>query len=318
MAQRRLTPAAYRRITVVALAMLAIIVVTGALVRLTGSGLGCVDWPACNQDRFIDVSSTHGAIEQVNRLFTGIVALSVIVAVLGSLVRAPRRRDLTWLSLGLVAGVLAQVVIGGIVVLTGLHPLWNMAHFLVSMVLVSMAALLVRRAGEPDGGPRRRAVDQVTHRMTWGVAVLGTAAIVTGTVVTATGPHAGDENASRLGFELASVARVHGITVIATLSVAALLALRLWRADGGARTALRTPLETVIALGAIQGTVGYVQWFAGVPVGLVAIHIALATAIMVALVSLVASLSPVVVDHVAGDSRDASEAITDRASTTVR
>jgi len=318
MAQRRLTPAAYRRITVVALAMLAIIVVTGALVRLTGSGLGCVDWPACNQDRFIDVSSTHGAIEQVNRLFTGIVALSVIVAVLGSLVRAPRRRDLTWLSVGLVVGVLAQVVIGGIVVLTGLHPLWNMAHFLVSMVLVSMAALLVRRAGEPDGVPRQRALDQVTYRLTWGVAVLGTAAIVTGTVVTATGPHAGDENASRLGFELASVARVHGITVIATLSVAALLALRLWRADGGARTALRTPLETVIALGAIQGTVGYVQWFAGVPVGLVAIHIALATAIMVALVSLVASLSPVVVDHVAGDSRDASDEITDRASETVR
>ena len=73
--------------------MLAVIVVTGALVRLTGSGLGCVDWPSCNEERFIDVSSTHGAIEQVNRLFTGVVAVSVIVAVLGSLVRAPRRRE---------------------------------------------------------------------------------------------------------------------------------------------------------------------------------------------------------------------------------
>lgn len=318
MAIRRLTPRAYRRITVVALAMLAVIVVTGALVRLTGSGLGCVDWPACNQDRFIDVSSTHGAIEQVNRLFTGVVAVSVIVAVLGSLVRTQRRRDLTWLSVGLVLGVLAQVVIGGVVVLTGLHPLWNMVHFLVSMVLVSIAGLLVRRSGEPDGVSRRRVVDHVTHRLTWGVAVLGTAAIVTGTIVTATGPHAGDENASRLDVDLGSVARVHGITVIMTLLLAAVLALRLWRGGGPARTALRAPLETVIALGAIQGTVGYVQWFAGVPVGLVAIHIALATAIMVALVNLVASLCPVDAGHMVGDIRADSEATTERASATVR
>lgn len=318
MALLRLTPGVYRRITVVALAMLAIIVVTGALVRLTGSGLGCVDWPSCNEDRFVDVSSTHGAIEQVNRLFTGVVAASVIVAVLGSLVRTRRRRDLTWLSVGLVIGVLAQVVIGGVVVLTGLHPLWNMVHFLVSMVLVSIAGLLVRRSGEPDGVPRRRVVDQLTSRLTWGVAVLGTAAIVTGTIVTATGPHAGDETASRLGFDLGSVARIHGMTVIITMLLAAVLALRLWRGEGPARTALRAPLETVLALGAVQGTVGYVQWFAGVPVGLVAIHIALATAIMVALVNLVAALRPVDADHVVGDIRADSEATTERASATVR
>lgn len=298
--------------------MLAVIVVTGALVRLTGSGLGCVDWPSCNEERFIDVSSTHGAIEQVNRLFTGVVAASVIVAVLGSLLRVPRRRDLTWLSLGLVAGVLAQVVIGGIVVLTGLHPLWNMAHFLVSMVLVSVAALLVRRSGEPDGGGRTRPCDIVTERLTWGTAVLGCAAIVTGTVVTATGPHAGDENAERLGFELGSVARVHGITVVLTLACAALLALRLWRRGSGAWVALRTPLETVIALGAIQGTIGYVQWFAGVPVGLVAVHIALATAIMVSLVSLVAGLRPVVSADQDVATRAASDPMTERASATVR
>ncbi len=298
--------------------MLAIIVFTGALVRLTGSGLGCVDWPACNEERFIDVSSTHGAIEQINRLFTGVVALSVIVAVLGSLWRSPRRRDLTWWSLGLVAGVVAQVIIGGIVVLTGLHPLWNMAHFLVSMVLVSQAAMLVRRSGEPDTGSRRRHVDQTTARLTWAVGVVGTAAIVTGTVVTATGPHAGDENAVRLGFDLGSVARVHGVTVVATLVVACLLALRLWRGGGSRWQTLRTPLETVIALGCIQGTVGYVQWFAGVPVGLVAVHIVLATAIMVALVNLVASLYVVEIDDVATPHLAAMDDMTERASSTVR
>jgi heme a synthase len=316
--RRRLSPPAYRRITVLALAMLAVIVVTGALVRLTGSGLGCVDWPACNQERFIDVSSTHGAIEQINRLFTGVVALSVIVAVLGSLVRSPRRRDLTWLSLGLVAGVLAQVVIGGIVVLTGLHPLWNMAHFLVSMVLVSIAGVLVMRSGEPDETIRRRWIDPSTRRLVWATAALGSMAIVTGTVVTATGPHAGDENAERLAFDLGSVARVHGVTVVCTLAVTALLAVRLWRRGGNEWSALRTPLETVLALGLLQGTVGYVQWFAGVPVGLVAAHIALATAIMVALVALVASVRRAELVQEGDPQWAASDSITDRASLIVR
>ncbi len=318
MARRRLSPRAYRRITVVALAMLAVIVVTGALVRLTGSGLGCVDWPACNEERFIDVSSTHGAIEQVNRLFTGVVALSVIIAVLGSLWRSPRRRDLTWLSLGLVAGVLAQVVIGGIVVLTGLHPLWNMAHFLVSMVLVTMATLLVRRAGEPDIGRRRRVVDTTSERLTWGVVILGSLAIVTGTVVTATGPHAGDENAERLGFYLGTVARVHGVTVVCTLALAAFMGWQLRRRGGASWSVLRGPLETFLALGLVQGTVGYVQWFAGVPVGLVAVHIALATAIMVALVNMAASTRAVGDDQASADSLDAHDMITERASATVR
>ena len=102
------SPRTYRRLTLLAALALAVIIVTGALVRLTGSGLGCPDWPECNESRFVDVSSTHGAIEQLNRLFTGLVAVAVVLAVLGSLVRSPRRRDLTWLSLGLVAGVIGR------------------------------------------------------------------------------------------------------------------------------------------------------------------------------------------------------------------
>lgn len=314
MVRRRLSARAYRRVTVVALAMLGVIVVTGALVRLTGSGLGCVDWPACNQERFIDVSSTHGAIEQINRLFTGIVALSVIFAVLGSLVRVRRRRDLTWLSVGLVLGVLAQVVIGGIVVLSGLHPMWNMAHFLVSMVLVSIGMLLVIRAGQPDDLPRRLVVGPTTRRWCQLVAVTTCIAIVTGTVVTATGPHAGDEEAPRFGFDLSSVARIHGITVVLTLVLTLALILRLRRGPVGEWRALRTPVETFLGLGLLQGTVGYVQYFSGVPVGLVAVHIALATGIMIAVVHLVAATRPAVADQAIEDPNDVRMA---RASATV-
>jgi cytochrome c oxidase assembly protein subunit 15 len=124
-----LQPARYRTITIAALVALCVIVVSGAAVRLTGSGLGCDDWPNCNDTKLVDVSTGHAAVEQVNRLFTGVVAVAVIGAVLGSVVRVPRRRDLTRLSLGLVAGVIAQIVLGGITVLTDLHPVSVMGHF---------------------------------------------------------------------------------------------------------------------------------------------------------------------------------------------
>ena len=104
----KLSPSQYRAVTFGALLAICAIIVTGAAVRLTGSGLGCADWPACSSTRFIDVSSRHAAIEQLNRLFTGLVSVAVIAAALGSLVRVPRRGDLTLLSLGLVAGVLRE------------------------------------------------------------------------------------------------------------------------------------------------------------------------------------------------------------------
>lgn len=289
MSLRHVTPAGYRRTTVVALVMLCVIVVTGALVRLTGSGLGCSDWPACNEERFIDVSTGHGAIEQVNRLFTGVVALSVALAVLGSLWRMPRRRDLTWLSLGLVAGVLGQVVLGGIVVLTDLHPAANQGHFLLSMVLVANALVLVRRAGEPDGAQRRPAVTRTAAQLTWLVAAMTSLSVLTGTVVTGTGPHAGDEEARRFGFDISHVARIHGITVIATVLVAIALSTWLTRRSPADWRVLGRPLETFLVLAVVQGVVGYVQYFSGVPAGLVAVHILLATLVFLAAVWLVLS-----------------------------
>ena len=267
----------YRRITLAALIALYAIVVTGSLVRLTGSGLGCDDWPRCNEEKFIDVSTGHGAIEQVNRLFTGVVTVSVILAVLGSLRLARRRRILTVLSVGLVVGVLAQVVIGGIVVLTGLNPWANMTHFLVSMVLLSNALVLHRHAGQPDCNPgdRKAGVDPVV--VVAGFA--GVAAIVTGTVVTATGPHAGDEEAVRFGFSIHHVARIHGSAVVLTLAVVAVL---LWRTKGK-DSILEAKVTKLFGLGLLQALVGYVQYLADVPALLVAVHIALAAGIWLAL-----------------------------------
>ena len=277
---RRLSVSSYRRITFGALAALYVIVITGSLVRLTGSGLGCEDWPRCSEERFIDVSTGHGAIEQLNRLFTGVVAASVILAVLGSLKLETKRRELTYLSWGLVIGVLAQVVIGGIVVLTGLNPWANMAHFLVSMVLLANALVLHRWTSAHEG---LQSVSFQAKRLSlpaFFAGVLGCAAIVTGTVVTATGPHAGDEDAVRFGFQIHTVARVHGVTVLITLASIALL---LWRTRGK-DPVLEQKVAVLFGMGLLQGVVGYVQYLADVPAMLVAVHIALAALVWLALV----------------------------------
>jgi cytochrome c oxidase assembly protein subunit 15 len=273
----RLSPERYRSICVLALALLAIIVVSGAGVRLTGSGLGCDDWPNCNNERLIDVSSKHAAIEQVNRLFTGLVAVGVVLAVLGSMVRTPRRRDLTLLSWGLVAGVVGQVVLGGITVLVDLHPAAVQAHFLLSMVLIANAVVLVYRAGLParERSPR---VSLPIRRHVWAVAVASAVVIVLGTVVTGSGPHAGDEKARRFGFDIHDVVQVHSVSVWITVAIVAALMFRL-RNRHRDRDVLDGSVVAWLCLAVLQGGVGYLQYFTDIPAALVALHIALATAL---------------------------------------
>ena len=278
----RVRPERYTQVAAAALALLCIIVLSGSMVRLTGSGLGCDDWPNCNSQKFVDVSSTHAAIEQLNRLFTGLVSLSVVLAVLMAYFRVPRRRDLVLLAWSLVAGVAAQVVIGGIVVLTGLHPLWNMAHFLVSMVLVTCAYLLERSSRLGSVARTWRTVPQGLRRVHATLLCVAAIAITTGTVVTATGPHAGDENAQRLGFELRDVARVHSSSVIICVALLAWLMWRSARTDGRDAASLRQSLGMFAFVAILQGAIGYAQYFTGVPVLLVGLHIAGATAFWLA------------------------------------
>lgn len=273
----------FRTVVGTALGSLSVIIFTGALVRLTGSGLGCADWPRCNATKFVDVSTGHTLIEQANRMFTGVVSFSVIAAVLLAHFRRPPRKDLVVLAWGLVVGVLVQIVIGGVVVLTGLNPYANMAHFLVSLVLVANAFVLFRRSGQEQDSYFRSGPPRLVTAIR---LVVGSSAValVTGTVVTASGPHAGDENAVRLGFALTSIARVHSVSVLVTIALIIFLAFRAKQLQGDASTT--DAIQALLFAAVFQGAIGYAQYFTGVPVALVALHIAGATALWFAVCNL--------------------------------
>ena len=272
-----MTPRTYRRVCLVALWALAAIVVTGAAVRLTGSGLGCSDWPACENDRLVAPMQFHAMVEFVNRLITGIVSVSVIIAVAGSLVRRPRRSDLTRWSLGLVVGVVAQIIIGGVVTLSDLTYSVVAIHFLVSMVLVWAATVLLDRSGRPDDDPRRG------QWPAWAklIVALAVGVLLTGPLVTSAGPHAGDPDVKRLPLDLSWAARIHSAAVWAFVAAIAVTAFRL-RGDNVQRRRVMDVLFASIA----QGAVGYLQYFTGVPPLLVLLHVAGATVVWVMTVRL--------------------------------
>jgi heme a synthase len=284
----RLSPRAYRRITLFAALMLAVIIVTGGAVRLTDSGLGCPDWPNCSPGRIAprEASDANAMIEFLNRTFTGLVSVAVVLAVLGSLLRAPRRRDLVLLSLGLVAGVVAQAVLGGLTVLFHLEPPFVMAHFLLSLVLLTNALVLHRRAGQPDTAPGP-VVPPVVTRLSRVLLTAAAVVVVSGTVVTGAGPHSGggpEDEVERLDLYIPDVARVHGTAVMVFL---ALVLVTLWvvRRER-APVAVQQRVGVLLAVLVAQAAVGYAQYFNDIPALLVGIHIAGATAVWAAVVSL--------------------------------
>ena len=281
----------FLRISRISLVSLYAIIITGSLVRLTGSGLGCADWPQCSRTKFVDVSTGHAAIEQINRLFTGVVSAAVIAAVLGSIFVTPRRKTLIWLSSGLVAGVLAQVGLGAVVVLTGLNPWSNMAHFLVSLALVTTAVFLVEHAGATRvTGDFALSVQTLpTRRITKRFAdlILGFCglAIILGTLVTGAGPHAGDENAIRLTFDLRSITRVHSASVLLCVAATLIFVTQI-RKNSSEWMRLKARLEIFLFVAVAQGGVGYLQYFSDVPAQLVAVHVALAVAVWISVLRL--------------------------------
>ena len=266
----------FRKVVWIAFGSLYAIIVTGSLVRLTGSGLGCSDWPNCNETKFVDVSSGHAAIEQINRLFTGFVAASVILAVSASLFLNPRVRRITANAGILVFGVLVQVVLGAYVVLTGLNPWSNMAHFLVSIFLVSSAFLLIKRV-ELLINPQNTQ-DCTDKRLRYLLFASACLVMFLGTVVTGAGPHSGAEKVTRLGIDLRFATQLHSASVWILILVSVILAVRSrksvsrWESEGPAM------LRLLAAISA-QGFIGYVQYFGGVPAPLVAIHIALSVVV---------------------------------------
>ena len=266
--------------------------------RLTGSGLGCPDWPTCQQDSLIAPLEYHAQVEFINRLVTGVVALAVIAAVLGSWWRKPRRTDLLAWSIGLVAGVAGQVVLGALLVHTELDPRFVMGHFLLSMVLLWNAAVLDAKArlhtpadpaSVPGAGDREPAHRSNTSAQSIGlgnrlllkaVFTTGAALLVAGALVTGSGPHAGDDRAERLPLLVREVTRVHSIIAIflLLLVVVSWLRLRSIRADRARE------FRIVAILLVVQGAVGYTQYFSGLPVLLVGVHVALASIIWIGIV----------------------------------
>ena len=282
MPTRNLSEKAFLTISQCALGFLCVIVVSGALVRLTGSGLGCIDWPGCSQTKFVDISTGHSAIEQINRLFTGVVSAAVAASALGSFFVSPRHRKTIWLAIGLVIGVLVQVLLGALVVITGLNPWSNMAHFLVSMALITTAVLLVDQA-KPQLQKRSDSVSclsPVTIQTSKWIVALSGIAIVFGTLVTGTGPHAGDERAIRLGFDLRTITRAHSMFVLVCVGLTLFLFVRI-KKQTREWEILGRPLEIFLAAAVAQGALGYLQYFSGVPAQMVALHVALAIAVWI-------------------------------------
>ncbi len=286
-----ISAATYRRITMLALVALIFIIITGGAVRLTGSGLGCSDWPTCEENQFVPDFEYHAMVEFVNRAITGVVSLAVALAVLGALLLRPRRRDLILLAFGLVAGVAGQVILGGLVVWYHLSPWLVIAHFLLSMVLVANAVVLHHRAGRPEGseefGARTpgTAAALTARNLTRLLVVLAVVAIVSGTLLTGAGPHGGDADVERLQFDIPSLARLHGGAMV----LCAAVALALWvgaergsfrrRRQGNRSAPHATAARLVVLVIGGQAAVGYLQYFTGVPVLLVGIHIAGAAAL---------------------------------------
>jgi len=285
----RLSPAGYRRVTLFAVWALGFIIVTGAAVRLTGSGLGCTDWPTCNGHNLVAPWQYRPMIEFGNRIVTGAVSFAVIAAVGASRIRSPRRRDLSLLSWGLVAGLIGQIVLGGESVRHQLAPPFIMGHFLLSMVLLADAVVLHHRAGMADGaaddrgrvagplGPAQPLVSQEHLLMGRLVTVAAAATIALGTVVTSSGPHGGDPKAKRLGYSVHDAAQLHSSVALLFLVFTVVTLWTLMRS--GAPAAVTRRGEVLLFVLIMQGAVGYLQYFSGVPAPMVAIHVTLAAAL---------------------------------------
>jgi heme a synthase len=277
----QISPHRYAQVTLVALGALALIVLTGAGVRLTDSGLGCPDWPRCYGGTTPPLE-THAVIEYGNRLLTGFVGFAVIAAAVLAFFRRPYRWHLAMFGALLPLGVIGQAILGALVVKYHLAPGLVMSHFILSMMLLD-AAFALMWCSRYEPWERRRSQDRLG---VWAVRALipfGQLTILMGTIATASGPHAGahdSELVHRFDFygtdTLEWVVQRHAV-VATVYGLATIAVWFLLRRPGGDRRAVK-PLTVVLALLALQGAVGAFQWYLELPTEIVWVHIALATA----------------------------------------
>jgi cytochrome c oxidase assembly protein subunit 15 len=254
------------------------LVLTGGAVRLTGSGLGCPTWPECTPGSYTPVpyqaeGQFHAWIEFGNRLLTFALLLVAVIAVFK--VVGTRRKDLGLLVAGQVLGILGQGLLGGITVLTDLHPLPVAGHLLLSMLLIAGATSLYSRRHEPH--VKVPAATKTISRVSQAHIAISFIVLILGTIVTGSGPHAGDEKAQRFDFDIRSVAILHADAVIFLmgLTIALLVA-------ASVTNSTKKTIYIFFGISLAQGGIGYAQYLTGIPELLVAIHLAGATIFWIA------------------------------------
>jgi cytochrome c oxidase assembly protein subunit 15 len=278
-------PPIARRILVANVVVQAGIVVTGALVRLTGSGLGCPTWPQCTGDSLVPVAGQEEGfrklIEFGNRTLTFLLAVVAIAAIVVAVRRLPRRRPLIALAFVCLAGIAGQAVLGGITVLTGLNP-WSVgSHFLLSIALIAAAVALLYR-WDDDGDARRvLLVRPELWWWSWLTVAIGLVVVVLGVLVTGSGPHGGDaEVLTRLPFDPRTMSWLHADAVLLFLGVSVGLWIALRLTDAPPMAIRRTAVLLIVSIA--QGAVGYLQYFIGLPWVAVAVHVVGACMVWVA------------------------------------
>jgi cytochrome c oxidase assembly protein subunit 15 len=254
------------------------LVLTGGAVRLTGSGLGCPTWPECTPGSYTPVpyqaeGQFHAWIEFGNRLLTFALLLVAVIAVFK--VVGTRRKDLGLLVAGQVLGILGQGLLGGITVLTDLHPLPVAGHLLLSMLLIAGATSLYSRRHEPH--VKVPAATKTISRVSQAHIAISFIVLILGTIVTGSGPHAGDEKAQRFDFDIRSVAILHADAVIFLmgLTIALLVAASVTHST-------KKAIYIFFGISLAQGAIGYAQYLTGIPELLVAVHLAGATIFWIA------------------------------------
>ncbi len=275
-------PSLVRPILVANLVGEVVIVITGGVVRLTGSGLGCPTWPECVPGSFTPVpyqeEGIHKLIEFGNRTLTGVVGLLALACVWVVFTRMRRRQPLLLVAVGLVVGVLLQAVVGGIAVRMTLSPVVVAFHFLLSMVMVALSTMLLRGSEDewsPDGtadlGPRELLVPRLVSTLAWVTAAVGAAVLVLGTIVTGSGPHSGDaEQPARTGFDPRSVAWLHADLVMLFVGLVVAVLVAVWLTSSSDRA--KATWRGVLVVTLLQGAIGYAQNFTGLPEVLVGLH----------------------------------------------
>jgi len=254
-----------------------IIVLSGAAVRLTGSGLGCPDWPTCFHNRLSGSWSIHPFIEYANRVVTVTLVGVTLVTWAASLLRAPRRRDLVVLSGMLILGVVADAVLGAFVVYSKLNPWLVSLHMLLSLSMVVVGAVLYHRS-KYVYGPGSRADVRDPHfrfiaRLLW-LPFVGL--LAAGTITTGSGPHAGSSQgqltAKRLPIAFSNAAWIHSVAAVLFIGLVVGLLLAIWRAD--VPTPLKLGVRRLVAISMVQAAIGLTQYLTHLPALLVELHVA--------------------------------------------